>query len=98
MSLPQLSVTDLRWNILQEGATPNRNSSAYLLLLSALDVGWSVRPPIRQYPNPIHPHQTYYHITLERMPGRQKRELALPHNAELEQYLAEERFEVKMQR
>jgi len=98
MSLPQFSTTDQRWNILQEGAVPNNASSPYLLLLSALDLGWSVRPPIRQYPNPIYPPQAYYHITLVRNAGRQKRELALPHSPELEQYLAGEHIEVKMKR
>ena len=98
MSLPQLSLSDQRWNILQEGAIPNTPSSPYLLLLSALDVGWNVRPPIRQQLNPIHPQQSYYHITLVRERGRQKRELALPHSPELEQYLAGERIEVKMKR
>lgn len=95
MSLPQLPSTDQRWNILQEGVIPNNSSSSYLLLLSALDMGWSVRPPIRQYQNAIYPPQVYYHITLERKPGRQKRELTLPYSLKLEQYLADECFEVK---
>lgn len=89
---------DHRWNILQEAAIPNGISSPYLLLLSALDQGWKIHPPVRKYDNPIHPEQPSFHVSLERTPARQKRELALPYSLELEKYLTGERIAVRIVR
>lgn len=98
MNLPQMTSGEHRWNILQEGAVRNGASTAYLLLLSAADQGWSIRPPVRKYPNPIHPERPSYHISIERNPGHQKRELALPHSSDLEKYLTEEQIAIKIRR
>ncbi len=98
MSLPQMTSSEQRWNSLQEGAVRSGTSTAYLLLLSAVDQGWIIRQPVRKYLNPIHPERPSYHISLERNPGRQKRELAVPHSYELEKYLAEEQIAIKIRR
>ncbi|HWQ83234.1 MAG TPA: hypothetical protein VN363_01635 [Anaerolineales bacterium] len=98
MSLPVYPASDLRWNILQEGAVRNGSSAAYLLLLSAVDQGWSIRQPVRVFPNPVHPEIPSCHISLERKPGRQTRELAIPFSAELETYLTAEQIAVRIAR
>ena len=98
MSMPQMSSSEHRWNVLQEGAVHSGASTAYLLLLSAVDQGWSIHQPVRKYLNPIHPETPSYHISLERSPGRQKRELALPYSHDLEKYLTEEQIAIKIKR
>ena len=97
MSLGKLPSSESRWDLLQEGAVRSTASTGYLLLLSAVDQGWTIRQPVRKYLNPIHPDSPSYHISLENNTG-QKRELALPHFYDLEEYLTEEQITIKIRR
>ena len=98
MPLPAFPSPDQNWDILRGGPLPEGTSAGYLLLLSAIDLGWQIRQPVRLVPNPIHPERFGYRFSLERQPGRQKRELALAYSPDLENYLADEHFAVRIMR
>jgi hypothetical protein len=86
---------DVLWNTLQEPARPASTSSAYLLLLAALDTGWRILEPVYLSAHPDHTSSPTYLVLLHKTPLISIRRLHLTATTEIELFLKDECVEIR---
>lgn len=85
-----ITVTDFRWNRLQEPARPSNKSADLMRLLSALDTGWKILSPVRALDcDDTHGGQAL-EIDLYQPGTGELRQLLLSRQESVERFLVEE--------